>query len=81
MTSDMFLSALTPAPVFKDAFCQWTMLLPSLSAIATASGRPVPVIEGLLAATALHHERTLDLAIHEFGEGGAEARSLTVAVL
>jgi predicted nucleic acid-binding protein len=31
----------------------------ALSAIATASGRPVPVIDGLLAATALHYDLTL----------------------
>jgi predicted nucleic acid-binding protein len=31
----------------------------SLSAIAAAKGKPVPVIDGLLAATALHHNLTL----------------------
>jgi predicted nucleic acid-binding protein len=31
----------------------------AMSAIATASGRPVPVIDGLLAATALHHDLML----------------------
>ncbi len=30
-----------------------------ISAIAAAKGRPVPVIDGLLAATALHHNLTL----------------------
>lgn len=29
-----------------------------ISAIAAASGRPVPIIDGLLAATALHHNLT-----------------------
>ncbi|WP_321477567.1 type II toxin-antitoxin system VapC family toxin [uncultured Paludibaculum sp.] len=31
----------------------------ALSAIATANGRPVPVIDGLLAATAVHHDLML----------------------
>ena len=30
-----------------------------ISAIATAKGKPVPVIDGLLAATAIHHNLTL----------------------
>ena len=30
-----------------------------ISALAAAKGKPVPVIEGLLAATALHHNLTL----------------------
>jgi predicted nucleic acid-binding protein len=31
----------------------------TISAIAAAKGKPVPVIDGLLAATALHHNLTL----------------------
>ena len=31
----------------------------TVSAIAAANGKPVPVIDGLLAATALHHNLTL----------------------
>jgi predicted nucleic acid-binding protein len=31
----------------------------TVSAIAAAKGKPVPVIDGLLAATALHHNLTL----------------------
>lgn len=31
----------------------------ALSAIATANGKPVPVIDGLLAATAVHHDLML----------------------
>ncbi|MGO9107713.1 MAG: type II toxin-antitoxin system VapC family toxin [Thermoguttaceae bacterium] len=31
----------------------------TVSAIAAAKGKPVPVIDGLLAATALHHDLTL----------------------
>lgn len=31
----------------------------ALSAIAAAKGKPVPVIDGLLATTALHHNLTL----------------------
>ena len=31
----------------------------AISAIAAAKGKPVPVIDGLLAATALHHNLTL----------------------
>lgn len=31
----------------------------ALSAFATASGRPVPVLDGLLAATAVHHDLML----------------------
>lgn len=31
----------------------------ALSAIAAASGKPVPVIDGLLAATAMHHDLML----------------------
>ena len=31
----------------------------TIAAVATAKGKPVPVIDGLLAATALHHNLTL----------------------
>ena len=31
----------------------------TVSAMATAKGKPVPVVDGLLAATALHHNLTL----------------------
>jgi predicted nucleic acid-binding protein len=31
----------------------------TIAALAAAQGRPVPVVDGLLAATALHHNLTL----------------------
>ena len=42
-------------PVDAGIADRWGML----SAIAAAKGKPLPVIDGLLAATALHHHLTL----------------------